>query len=348
MDIKAEELLYKLQNGKSLPWQENGRVLTAFGEEDYYRRQILQALPDYLFGDTAPEDRQITVFERDTNLDELENTLNTYPFFSGSALVIVQDERLLGSKQESENRKAQLDRLAALAADVPEYCTLVFNAAKLDKRTKLFKTLKKVGLTCECQSLRPYELTPWLHAQAEKYGARWQGDAIGLIMEYLEPVEKAPLQLLQQEIAKLAIYAGERHTWTREDVANIFAELPEASGFAVLNFIAEGRLQESLQVLAGERKKGTNILPMSALILFKLRQLLQFMELRRQGYDQRGIAAELKLNPYVAKKLAAQCRRFSEASLRRAILQLAELNIELRNGGRDYARLEEILLTLLA
>lgn len=345
MEIKAEELLYRLQEKKDIPAL--GRVWAVFGEEDYYRQQITAATMNAIFLDTPEDDRQIYIYDRDTNLKALYSVVNTNSIFSDKTLVILHDEKLLAAKAESESKKQQLDELATILNDVPEHCTVLLSVSKLDKRTKLYKAIKKNGLVCECQSIRPYELGEWLDEQATRYDARWQRDAIGVIMEYLAPVEKAPLQLLHQEIAKLAVYAGERRTWTKEDVEAVFAALPEASNFALLNFIAEKNLPEALQVLAGERKKGTNILPLCSLIVFKLRQLLQFMELRRRGYGSKEVAAELKLHPYAAKKMEAQCRRFTEAELRAALLAIAQLNVDLRKGGRDYSRLEEILLQLL-
>lgn len=47
-------------------------------------------------------------------------------------------------------------------------------------------------------------------------------------------------------------------------------------------------------------------------------------------------------------KMQEQCRRFSEAKLRDALLELTQLNVDLRRGGREYSILEEILLRLLA
>ena len=346
MEIKAEELLYRLESKQSI--EGLGHVWAVFGEEDYYRQQIVTAVPEAIFANVPVEDRQICIFDKDTDLLALGNAINTYPFFSGPSLVFLRDEKLLAVKADNDSKKKQLDKLAALLDDVPEYCTVVVSVSKLDKRTKLYKAIKKAGLVCECQSIRPYELGAWLDAQAESYGAHWQRDAIGVIMEYLSPVEKAPLQLLRQEIAKLAVYAGERRTWTKEDVETIFAALPEASNFALLNFIAERNLPEALAVLAGEKKKGTNILPVCAMVLFKLRQMLQFMELRRQGYGTKEVAAELKLHPYAAKKMQDQCQHFSESRLQAALLDIAQLNVDLRKGGRDYNRLEEILLQLLA
>lgn len=345
MDIKPEELLHKLKNKEALPAGSEARVWTVFGEEDYYRSQILLAVPDYIFGGVDEADREISVFEKDTDLAQLHAAINTYPFFCGQSLVIIRDEKLwLG---DSESKKHQLDRIATLLADIPEYCTVVIGAAKLDKRTKLFKMLKKTSLMCECESITVRNIDRWLVQQAGYAGGSFDGDAIGVIMEYLAPAEKVPLQLLQQEIAKLAVYAGERKRWTREDVETIFSALPEVSKFSLNNYIAKRDLPQVLLLLADERKKGTYILPLCGLILFQLRQMLRVMELHRQGYDQKGIAAELKMHPYGVKMKLEQCRRFTEAELSEAVLAIAELNVQLRQGGRDYARLEEILIRLL-
>ena len=42
-----------------------------------------------------------------------------------------------------------------------------------------------------------------------------------------------------------------------------------------------------------------------------------------------------------------EVRGFTTQYLTKALLDLAQLNIDLRRGGRDYPRLEEIMLTLL-
>ena len=274
MEIKPEELIYKLQNGAQLP-QTN--LLVVYGEEDYYRQQIITALPEALFQGVDSADRAITSFDKDTDLNELASIINTYPFFSGQSLVVLKDEKLLAAKAESEARKQQLDKLADILSDIPDYCTVLVSASKLDKRTKLFKALKKTALMCECASIKLNNLSQWLDGQAAAYGARWSFDAVGKIIEYLQPVDKIPLKLLQQEIAKLAVYAGERREWTAEDVESIFSALPEASSFAIINALGKRNLPEVLVLLAAEKKKGTNVLPLCAIITFKLRQMLQYL-----------------------------------------------------------------------
>ena len=346
MEIAAEDLLDKLHKEAG---QLHG-VIAVFGEEDYFRSRILTAVPDAVFGGTDDADREITVFDKDTNLSQLTGVINTYPFFGGRSLVILRDEKLISPKQDNDSKKQQLAKLVEILADVPDYCAVVISVAKLDKRSRLYTSLKKQAdaLVCECKSVKPYNLAPWLDAQAKDLGGRLESDAVGTIMEYLAPVDNAPLALLRQELEKLAVYAGERKNWTRDDVETIFSALPEVSSFALLNAIAERRLPQVLELLAAERKKGTNILPMCGFILFQLRRMCRFKELQAQGYGQAQIASELKMAPFGVKKMIGQCCRFTADSITEAILAIAQLNIDLRKGGRQYPRLEEILVQLLS
>ena len=351
MEIKPEELLKKIKKCEELP-----HLLLITGEEDYYRKQIIQGLPECIFAKVDPADREITVFAKDASLAEVEATINSYPFFCGQSLVIISDERLWskGSKkvekqsaEEKQREEKQQARLLAVLSDVPDYCTVVINAKKLDKRLKLYKGLAKVGAVCECASLRLNNIGGWLQEQARMQGSSFEADALGLIMEYLAPVDTVPLQLLHQEIEKLAIYTGKKKSWSKEDVEEIFSELPEVSSFAVSNAMANRKLPEVLELLAGEKKKGTYILPLVGGLMFSVRRLLRFKELADQGLAPTQIQAMTKQNIYSVKIVLQQGRHFTQAALREALLDLAQLNIDLRQGGRSYGRLEEILIKLL-
>ncbi len=57
MEIKPEELLFKLQQGGGL--SDNIRVLAVYGDEDYYRRKIAAAVTAFIFDDLQEAERDI-------------------------------------------------------------------------------------------------------------------------------------------------------------------------------------------------------------------------------------------------------------------------------------------------
>ena len=342
MILKPNDLLKKLHTAEPL-----SNLFIILGSEAYYRSQLLAAIPEYVFAGVDAADREVTVFDKDTNLNELEGVINSYPFFCGKSLVILRDDKLWGGKQDSDAKKQQLLKLLTILSDVPEYCTVVLSATELKKSTKLYKDLANKAVVCECESLKPRDLAPWLKEQAQELGGAFEGEAIAVIMEYLATVESVPLQLLKQEIEKLAIYAGERKRWTKEDVETTFSTLPEVSSFALNNAITNRNLLQVLELLADKRKKGENIMLTCGFVMSNIRNLLRIKEMAEAGYGETRIAAETDMNPYVVKKNFQAGRRFSLVSLQTALNELAQMNIDIRLGGRQFERLEEILVKLL-
>ena len=222
MEITAEKIMQQLSAGTQV-----AGVIAVFGEEGYYKDKIAAALPRAVFGDAALEDREITVFDR------------------------LSKERLEHLQEE----------LAELLADVPEHCQVLLLGEKIDKRGKLYKSLLKTAAMVECKSLKSYQLKPWLDEQAALRGCRFDYEASQTIMEYLSVTDNAPLLLLEQEIEKLSVYAGERKIWTKDDIEQTFAALPEVSRFALLNAIAEKKLGQTLELLGEERKHGNTMRP---------------------------------------------------------------------------------------
>lgn len=342
MLLKPNDLLKKLHNAEALP-----NLFMLMGNEAYYRSQLLAAIPEYVFVGVDVADREINVFDKDTNLNELEGVINSYPFFCGKSLVILRDDKLWGGKQDSNAKKQQMEKLLTILSDIPEYCTVILSATELKKTTRLYKNLATKAVVCECESIKPKDLVPWLREQAQELGGAFEGEAIAVIMEYLAAVDSVPLQLLRQEIEKLAIYAGERKRWTRQDVEETFAALPEVGNFALNNAITARNMLQVLELLADKRKRGENIMPVCGMVMNNIRTLLKIKEMASEGYGESRIIAESGMIPFVVKKNFQACRKFSLMSLRVALDELAQMNIAIRQGGRQYERLEEILVKLL-
>ena len=344
MEISSEKLLETLDKHLEIP-----RVVIIWGEEGYYKEKITKAVVQTTFAAVAERDKEIVVFDKELPLKELETAINSYPFFSGKNMVLIKDPKILkqDKQQESETRKEQQMQLAELLSNLPDFCQIVCTVPKLDKRSKFYKTLLPIAAIVESKTIKSYNLRPWLDEQAALYGCMWEYGAAELVVEYMAAADNVPLLLLANEIEKLAIYAGTRKKWTRQDVEAIFSELPEVSIFALTNAIAEKKIEETLTLLALEEKRGTNVLKVAGIVSSQIRKLWQVKELMEAGYDKTGIANELKLHPFIAQKTMMQSKFFTTASLQKCLTALAQLNMDLRKGGRRFEQLEEILVVLL-
>ena len=344
MEISSEKLLETLDKHLEIP-----RVVIIWGEEGYYKEKITKAVVQTTFAAVAERDKEIVVFDKELPLKELETAINSYPFFSGKNMVLIKDPKILkqDKQQESETRKEQQMQLAELLSNLPDFCQIVCTVPKLDKRSKFYKTLLPIAAIVESKTIKSYNLRPWLDEQAALYGCTWEYGAAELVVEYMAAADNVPLLLLANEIEKLAIYAGTRKKWSRQDVEAIFSELPEVSIFALTNAIAEKKTEEVLTLLALEEKRGTNVLKVAGIVSSQIRKLWQVKELMEAGYDKTSITNELKMHPFIAQKTMAQSKFFTTASLQKCLTALAKLNMDLRKGGRRFEQLEEILVVLL-
>lgn len=346
MITTAEKFLKELKDSSSVP-----HLVIAWGDEAYYKDRIRENIEGFVFKDVAETDRSVQNFAQSFDLTALGEAINTYPFFSGSNFVVIKDPKLLEKERGdkvSEKRKTELKAFTDVLSDIPEYTYVICLCEKVDKRQVFYKTLSAKGAVVECTSMKYYSLKPWLDSQAEKYGAKFDYQAEALIIEYMSVTDSVPLLLLEGEIEKLSVYAGTRKIWTAKDVENIFSQLPEVSGFALGSNISSHKLGKVLELLEVEKKKGSgNFIPVLARVSYEIRKLARVKEFMEKGYGKDRIAAELHMHPFAVDKTMEGCRRFKLRRLEGCLIALNDLNMQMRNGGRQWPRLEEILVTLL-
>ena len=337
-------------------------VVCIVGEEPYYRDLTRRALLDVIFTDTPPDSRDITVFEEKTDMKKLDTLINTYPFFSGRTVILITDKELLNPKAEAEGKKtksgvkgktkevslSKQEQFQKMLGDVPEFCTVILQAEKMDGRQKFTKFLQKETVFVDCSPVDSRYLPAWLARQAEQRGGRLDRGAVQRIQEYLATVDNPPLQLLAAEVEKIAVYAGDRKDWTAADVDMLFSSLPEIGAFALNNAITAKNTVLALQLLAEEQKKNTYLPLLTAKLLTHLRSILMVKEGERLGRSASQIAAESHKAPFLITLWQREGAKFTEARLRNAIQALDTLAEEISLGGRQFDRLEEIIAVLCA
>ena len=348
MITTAEKFLNALAKDGELP-----NLIVAWGDEPYYKDAIKDAVEKNVCGDVPESERSQQVFDGVVDFSGLQEAINTYPFFSGKNLIIIKEPQILGKEKNSsekaaENKKNDIKKFADILADIPEYTSVLCLCGKLDKRLVFYKTVSKFAAVVECSSIKSYSLKPWLDEQAAKYGAKFDYRATALIMEYMSVTETVPLLLLQGEIAKLAIYAGKRKIWTDQDVAQIFSSLPEISGFALGNAIREHKLSKVLELLSVEQKNDrNNFIAVLARVSYEIKRLCKIKELAASGASKDAITAKLRMHPYAVQLYVQSCQHFSLNKLEKCMTDLNQINMEMRQGGRQWPLLEEKLVMLL-
>jgi DNA polymerase-3 subunit delta len=178
-----------------------------------------------------------------------------------------------------------------------------------------------------------------LVAEAQRLGFRLEPSAARLLVDRMgaNPVR------LQQELERLALWAGEEGEVTAADLVAMIADTSEAAVWSLSDALLEGDAAAALRT--GERliDQGENVTGLIYGLASRLRGACSAAGQLQEGVPPKQVESSLKMHPYAAKQLVGRLRNTDVADLRLATEALADLELWCR-GGADYG--DELALTL--
>ena len=148
------------------------------------------------------------------------------------------------------------------------------------------------------------------------------------------------------EINKLAIHVGNEGIIDHYVIEQMVAKTIEQDIFALINYIISKQTDKAMELLSELLKKKEEPIKIIALVARQVRIMYQVKELTEMGYQQKQIAGQLKLHPYVVKLAGQQGGRFSSKQLLSLLEQLADADYQIKSGQKDKRlAIELIILT---
>jgi DNA polymerase-3 subunit delta len=293
-------------------------------------------------------------------MGELRHACDSMPFMAEWRLVIVKGmlSRLSArgktrgqqdaDEEEPSPNQALLDDLAAYLPDVPSSTCLILVEPKALRPShpilKLVQAQEKLGRAKILSDSLPKdkELTGWIHRRVRSKGGDFSGQAIIL----LDRLVGKDLRLLDQEIDKLMLYAGERQV-TADDVRSLVSLAREASIFDLVDCVGRREADKALRLLHRMLDEGAEPLYLLAMLARQVRILIQVSELQAQRLAQKQVASQLSLHPYVVEKGVGQARNFTMAQLVAAHEQIVQTDWMIKTGQWEpVVALDMLVVTL--
>ncbi len=321
------------------------------GDEDALIDRALAAISETVLSGQRSRDFAFTRFEgRNTSAAEIESAVRTVSLFGGRRLVVVRDAQELGTE-------AQKDIVAYMKAAV-EAATLVLvvrgggaeskdpRQAKSAKAAKLFaKAIAATGgVVVECPRPRLRELPRIAEDLLRENQLRAQHDALYALVEAVGE----DLGLLIQAVEKLSLYKkGGPAEISAADVAQVVTDSRSESVFALVDAVAEGRLDPALAILQRMLRDGEAVLALLGHLARHVRNLARVQALFARGLSIEELRAELGLHPFVVQKCLQQSKRFSPQQLAHHLTLLAELDWSIKRSRlSDTLLLERAIMDL--
>lgn len=255
------------------------------------------------------------------------------------AMSLMESRRYLLADGVERWRDRQIEAVAAAVGDLPPDLTLVL-IARAKAPAKLLKAVRAAeGEVHEFEAPKAREMPRLLVADAQRLGFRLDPAAARLLVDRMgaNPVR------LQNELERLALWAGEGGEVTAADLGAMIADTSEAAVWSLSDALLERDAAGALRI--GERliDQGENVTGLIYGLASRLRGACSAAGQLAEGVPPNQVESSLKMHPYAAKQLVARLRSADVADLRMATEALAELELWCR-GGADYG--DELALTL--
>lgn len=288
-----------------------------YGEESYLKRIYKEKLRNALV--EKDDTMNYNYFAgKGISIQEVVSISETMPFFAEHRLIIIENSGFFKSANE----------LGDYMKQIPETSYFVFVEDEVDKRNKLYKTVKDKGRIVEMTRQDSRTLTNWILSKLRQENKNITKSAIELFLTMVGD----DMEQLEKELEKLICYCIDKDAITAEDVEAVCTVTITNKIFDMIEAIAEKRKVQALNLyydLLSLKEPPMRIL---FLIVRQFNLLLQVKELKRLGRDNKDIAQKTSLPPFLIGKYSSQASKFTKEQLRTALQDCVDTEEAVKQG----------------
>lgn len=315
---------------QDLKQQNYKNVYLLCGEEAYLRNQYKKRLRDALVmeGDTM----NYSYYEgKDVNPRAVIDMAETLPFFADRRVLMIENSGYFKNK---------CDELADYMSVIPESTCFIFVETEIDKRSRLYKEVKKYGRIVEFGTQKEDTLIKWILGMLKKEEKNVTKETLHNFLTKTG----SDMQLIKNELDKLIAYTEGRDVITTNDVEHVCVTQTTNKIFDLVNAIAEGNQKLALDLY--EDLLSLKEPPMRILFLIarQFNQLYQVKLLQKEGMGSSEIAKQVGIVPFAMKKYQAQAKSFTEKELRRAVEDCVDSEEAVKTGMMNDRMSVELLI----
>ncbi len=306
------------------------------GDEDFLKRQVVLALRTLAFG-SPEEEFGLSVHDGDkVTFAAIRSELETVPFLCPHRLVVVDNADPFVTRH-----RAALEKYVAEPAATG---VLVLAVKSLPANTRLAKLIDNAG-NIVCKAPATYKLPEWcVKWAAARHGKQLALPAARLLVDLVGP----EMGQLDQELAKLAIYAGNSPRIDSAAVDQLVGSSRAENTFKIFDAIAAGNAGEALNLLDRLFEQGEDPHRILGAFSLQLRRLAQAGRLAQQGRPVSTALETVGVPPFARQSCEQQLRHLGRRRANQLYSWLLEVDLGLKGGSQltPRALLERFVVRL--
>ncbi len=290
-----------------------------------------------------------SVFEGDDySREEMIGAASAVPFLADRRLVIVRG--LLGRIDANSGRsrgrppgntlrlpKGDWDGLAEGLEALPPTTELIFIEGSLRRNGAGLRAAGGSARVEVFPARRGRDLEEWVRRRFDEVG---QGAAPAAVRR-LSDLVGGQMRLLDQEIRKLVLYAGDRQVQAG-DVDLMVSPAREANIFAAVDAVLERRPAISLKLLYQLLEDGSSVQHILGMLARQVRMVIVAQDMISNGSNQDDIAQRIgaKAGSYPMRKTLDQARKFPLSYLADVHRRLLDADVAFKTGADERIGVE--------
>ncbi|MDF2549245.1 MAG: hypothetical protein K0S07_312 [Chlamydiales bacterium] len=193
-------------------------------KKEFERHAALKAILEKMKGDSLIKKKVL-----EHPFTQIIEELNSASLFAGKRALVLEGVEKLAKKDE--------EFLERYLSTPPFLMRLILVGSSLPPKSALYKKVEQVGVVLDVEPEKPWEkqknMTKWLIEQAALHQKRLLPDAA----DFLFQLFSLEHYYLDQELAKIVSFVGDRAEITKRDIEQIVTPYKEQSVFALVDAI---------------------------------------------------------------------------------------------------------------
>lgn len=304
------------------------------GDEPYFIDKIESKITDNLIDDSSRSFDYSLFYGKDVNATHIVETAKRFPMLSSHNLIVVR---------EAQNLDKSMDIIADYLSSpqVKTVLVICYKYKKIDKRTKLYKAAKKIGVILESNPLYDNKLSPWILGKLKDYGLNTDNHGLQLLSEALGN----DLNKIEKQIEKLKVSMGDLTNITPDLIEEYVGFSKDFNNFELYRALGGRDFKKCCQIVKYMSENPKNhplILTISGFYTF-FRRLLTY-----HGISDKSNAAKiLGINPFFLRDYHNASLHFNLKQSSKAINLAMEADLKSKGVGAKSINHRGILQELL-
>lgn len=304
------------------------------GEESYLVRQFCDKLIDAVAD--RNDSMNYMVYKGEAAVAEnIREFAMTMPFFAERRVIRIENSGFFKKGNEV---------IEQLLEEIPSTTIIVFVEDEIDKRTKLYKQLAKVGTTADFSTPDDKTLYAWITSLFKSEGIAVDANAVAGLIQSVG----SNMNQLANEVEKLKCYCMGKDKVTLSDVEALCVNEVESKIFDMMDYLSTRNVKKTMELYDDLLKLREPAMRLLFLITRQYNILLKVKLALSGGRKGSEIASAVKVPPFTVKKYIAQCDGYTYSQLVDAVNLCQETDSLIKSGAmKDNTAVEMLIVKLL-